>query len=168
MKHRTEVQVHVRVDHLTGLVTDTESSHLRPEARDEDGPGPSGRYPALYVVGQLCAFGEVLGLPAHAPISVATADGCSWGSILSFPLKVPPAHQPINLGMHASTGRAMCIGSPPRTLLIAPVTAAHGPGTWLEQRGAPLESAKSVMSDHALKNHARRSTATWRTTRSWR
>lgn len=46
------------------------------------------RLPALYVVGQLCAFGEVLGLPARAPIAQARDDGCTWESLLSFPLKV--------------------------------------------------------------------------------
>ncbi len=80
----------MRVDHLNGLITDTNGRPDKANGYDEDSPGPSGRFPALYVVGQLCAFGEVLGLPARAPIAQATAEGCTWGFILYFPIKVPP------------------------------------------------------------------------------
>ena len=111
LRHRREVQVHVRVDHLTGLVTDIDNNSFRTDLRDDEGSSPSGCYPALYVVGQLCAFGEVLGLPAHAPIAVATADGCSWGSILSFPLKVC-CSQVFAHALHALTHAAMCDGDP--------------------------------------------------------
>ncbi len=78
--------MHVRVDHLVGQLRDKGKHNI-----GQGGGGGSldeGVAPAFYVVGQLCAFGEVLGLPARAPIAQARSDGCSWGSILSFPLKV--------------------------------------------------------------------------------
>lgn len=74
----------MRVDHLVGRLLDNSKPKL--------GEGTQGSEyrsaPALYVIGQLCAFGEVLGLPARAPIAQVRPDGCSWGSVLSFPLKV--------------------------------------------------------------------------------
>ncbi len=85
----TDLQVHVRIDSLIGSIFDgnegTRSSGTTPVNGGHD---PGTRAPALYVVGQLCAFGEVLGLPARAPIVPASSSGCSWGSVLSFPLKV--------------------------------------------------------------------------------
>ena len=80
LRKSTFLQVHVRVDHLVG--------QLRAKGSPKVGTNDEGTAPALYGVGQLCAFGEVLGLPARAPIAQARSDGCSWGSILSFPLKV--------------------------------------------------------------------------------
>ena len=78
--------MHIRVDHLHGLIADAKG---RPSKyNDSDGEPGSADYPALYIEGQLCAFGEALGMPARAPIAQATAEGCSWGSVLSFPLKV--------------------------------------------------------------------------------
>lgn len=78
------VQVHVRVDHLVGQLLDNSNPKI---GKGVQSSGDRGA-PALYVIGQLCAFGEVLGLPARAPIAQARPDGCSWGSVLSFPLKV--------------------------------------------------------------------------------
>ncbi|BDA44872.1 phosphatidylinositol 3-kinase VPS34 [Coccomyxa sp. Obi] len=76
-------QVHVRVDHLVGHLLDNSNPKLGKGAQSSGDRGA----PALYVIGQLCAFGEVLGLPTRAPIAQARPDGCSWGSVLSFPLK---------------------------------------------------------------------------------
>lgn len=76
--------MHVRVDHLVGQLLDNSNPKLGKIAQNAGDRGA----PALYVIGQLCAFGEVLGLPARLPIAQARPDGCSWGSVLSFPLKV--------------------------------------------------------------------------------
>lgn len=81
----------MRVDQLVGLLVESNGAKASNGSADGDGRGA----PAFYVVGQLCAFGEVLGLPARAPMAQSTPDGCSWGSVLSFPLKV---------GTHASNG----------------------------------------------------------------
>ncbi len=80
----------MRIDSLIGSIYDgSQDSSPVGGTSATGGLGPDDtRAPALYVVGQLCAFGEVLGLPARAPIVPASPSGCSWGSVLSFPLKV--------------------------------------------------------------------------------
>ncbi|CAK0784160.1 hypothetical protein CVIRNUC_007363 [Coccomyxa viridis] len=81
-------QVHVRIDNLVGSIyaNSQDLSASGPQASNASN-GAAARPPALYAVGQLCAFGEVLGLPARAPFVTASASGCSWGSVISFPLK---------------------------------------------------------------------------------
>ena len=81
------MQVHVRLDHLNGLIKNVDGR--LDKGCLGTGCVNSACFPALYVTGQLCAFGEVLGLPARAPITQATAEGCTWAHILCFPIKVP-------------------------------------------------------------------------------
>ena len=81
--------MHVRIDNLIGSIYDDSQDASSNGMHDANGEQNLGtRAPSLYAVGQLCAFGEVLGLPARAPIVSASPSGCTWGSVISFPLKV--------------------------------------------------------------------------------
>ena len=80
-------QVRVRIDRLLGRLPVLQ--HARQAALDGDADAcpPESRAPALYVVAALCALGEVLTLPARSPYAPASADGCTWGAWLAFPVK---------------------------------------------------------------------------------
>ena len=77
----------MRIDRLLGRLPALQ--HARQAALDADADAcpPEARAPALYVVAALCALGEVLALPARSPYAPASADGCTWGAWLAFPVK---------------------------------------------------------------------------------
>ncbi|KAK9811578.1 hypothetical protein WJX72_006428 [[Myrmecia] bisecta] len=74
------LQFRVRVDKLLGRLP----AYLDCTPEDlVEGVRPS----SLYVVGQLCAHGEVLGLPSRSRYAEAGLQDCTWGTWLAFPVK---------------------------------------------------------------------------------
>ena len=54
---------------------------------DDDGCDTSARPSALRVEGQLCSYGEALGIPMSTAWAAASPSGAAWDAWLAFPLK---------------------------------------------------------------------------------
>ena len=55
---------------------------------DKEGVGTGKRPSSLYVTAELCAYGEVLGLPSRTPFAECFGGNTQWASWITFPIKV--------------------------------------------------------------------------------